>query len=322
MPRRISISQLVGDVRNGMGYSALSRKYRISREKLEGFLQTLVDKGALDQSEIDGMGSTAPTAVVEPAEILSSASESAPEQAEAPVGTKKSLSARARRYTISEFVKATEQKDRHEGLFEMEGDRILEVNLNGRVWIKMGSMVAYLGDVKFIREGVLEHGVGKLLKKKVSGEGTKLTKAQGKGTIYLADSGKKISILKLEGDSIFVNGNDILAFEDSIQWDIKLMKKVSSILAGGLTNIKLDGTGMVAVTTHYQPLTLQVTPTRPVVTDPNATVAWSGSLEPELKTDVSLKTFLGRGSGESIQMLFKGKGFVFIQPFEEVFFQG
>jgi uncharacterized protein (AIM24 family) len=43
---------------------------------------------------------------------------------------------------------------------------------------------------------------------------------------------------------------------------------------------------------------------------------------PEFKTDVSLKTFLGRGSGESIQMMFNGDGFVVIQPYEEVVFQG
>ncbi|MGB1110842.1 MAG: AIM24 family protein, partial [Gammaproteobacteria bacterium] len=56
----------------------------------------------------------------------------------------------------------------------------------------------------------------------------------------------------------------------------------------------------------------------PVVTDPNATIAWSASLEPEIIVQASLKTFLGRGSGETIQMSFKGSGFVVIQPYEEV----
>jgi len=60
---------------------------------------------------------------------------------------------------------------------------------------------------------------------------------------------------------------------------------------------------------------------QPVITDPNATVAWSGSLSPEFKTDVSLKTFFGRGSGESLQMVFGGDGFVVIQPYEEVYMQ-
>jgi uncharacterized protein (AIM24 family) len=78
---------------------------------------------------------------------------------------------------------------------------------------------------------------------------------------------------------------------------------------------------MVAITTHYDPLTLEVSPNQPIITDPNATVAWPGSLAPDLKTDISIKTFLGRGSGESIQMKFQGYGFVVIQPCEETYFQ-
>jgi uncharacterized protein (AIM24 family) len=112
-----------------------------------------------------------------------------------------------------------------------------------------------------------------------------------------------------------------LAFEDGIQWDIKMMRRISAMLAGGLFNVKLEGSGMIAITTHYDPVTLLVSPGKPVVTDPNATVAWSGNLQPEFKTDVSVKTFFGRGSGESIQMRFQGEGFVVVQPFEEVYFQ-
>ncbi len=225
------------------------------------------------------------------------------------------------RYTLDEFVQATGQKDRGEGLFELESDRMLEINLNGRVWTKMGSMVAYTGGVKFIREGVLEHGVGKLLKRAMTGEGARLTKAEGSGKVYLADNGKKVSILNLQGETIYVNGNDVLAFQDGIEWDIKLMRKIAGMMAGGLFNVKLSGNGMIAITTHYDPLTLRVTPESPVSTDPNATVAWSGTLQPEFKTDISIKTFLGRGSGESIQMLFRGNGFVVIQPQEEVYLQ-
>jgi len=225
------------------------------------------------------------------------------------------------RYSVDEFIEMTGQKDRGEGLFEMENDRMLELNLNGRVWTKRGSMVAYLGSVKFTREGILEHGVGKMLKKAVTGEGVALTKAEGQGKVYLADGGKKISIINLDNESIFVNGNDLLAFEDGIKWDIKMLKKVTGVMAGGLFNVKLDGSGMVAITTHYDPLTLRVTKDRPVFTDPNATVAWSGNLKPDLKTDISLKTLVGRTSGESIQMAFKGEGFVVIQPYEELPFQ-
>ena len=225
------------------------------------------------------------------------------------------------RYSLREFVDETGQKDHGQGFFELESPYMLEVNLNGMVWTKMGSMIAYVGNIKFVREGILEKGFGKMLKKAVTGEGTKLTKAEGHGRLYLADSGKRISILNLQNESIFVNGNDLLALEKDIEWDIKMMYSIAGMMAGGLFNVKLTGTGMIAITSHFQPMTLRVTPDQPVTTDPNATIAWSGGLTPEFKKDISLKTFFGRGSGESIQMHFRGNGFVVVQPFEEVYFQ-
>jgi len=223
------------------------------------------------------------------------------------------------RYSIKQFVENTGQRDLGQGKFELERDRLLEVNLDGRVWIKKGTMVAYNGDIRFTREGVLEHGLGKLVKKAVTGEGLSLTKAEGKGKLYLADTGKKVTILELDGQSIYVNGNDLLAFEETVQWDIRMMKRIAGFMSGGLFNVLLEGKGMVAITTHYDPLTLQVTKDRPVFTDPNATVAWSGNLQPDLRTDISLKTLVGRSSGESLQMAFTGEGFVVIQPYEEVY---
>lgn len=224
------------------------------------------------------------------------------------------------RYSINEFIQQTQQEDKNQGLFELETSRFLEVNLNGQVWAKAGSMVSYRGNIKFEREGILEHGIGKLFKKAFTGEGTSLMKATGNGKLYLADSGKKISVLHLVNESIFVNGNNLLAFEQTLNWDIKLMRRIAGMMAGGLFNVKIDGSGLAAITTHYDPLTLVVTPGNPVYSDPNATVAWSGNLEPEFVTDISFKTFLGRGSGESIQMKFEGNGFVVVQPYEEVYF--
>ncbi|HAN96849.1 MAG TPA: hypothetical protein DCQ98_05185 [Planctomycetaceae bacterium] len=225
------------------------------------------------------------------------------------------------RYSIEQFVQETRQQDRGQGLFELENDRMLEVNLNGQIWCKTGAMVAYVGQVKFEREGILEKGVGRLLKKAITGEGTKLTKATGQGQVYLADSGKTIQILQLNNESLFVNGNDLLAFEPQIDWDIKVMRKLTAVVAGGLFNVRLEGSGHVAISTHFEPLTLICRKGYPIRTDPNATVAWSGNLQPEFKIEASLKSFFGRGSGESFQMEFDGDGFVVVQPYEEVPFQ-
>ncbi|MEK4628328.1 MAG: AIM24 family protein [Solibacillus sp.] len=224
-------------------------------------------------------------------------------------------------YSLSEFVKTTQQDQMENDFFELETERVLEVNLNGEVWAKMGSMIAYVGNIKFERERMLEHGMSKMFKKALTGEGTSLMRAKGEGRLYLADQGKKVTIFELYNESLCVNGNDLLAFEKSIDWDIKLMRKMAGILSGGLFNVTLKGKGKVAITTHFEPLTLLVEPGEPVYTDPNATVAWSGNLQPEFVTDITFRTLIGRGSSESIQMAFSGEGFVIIQPFEEVYFE-
>ena len=224
-------------------------------------------------------------------------------------------------FTIQEFLAATAQRDEARGRFELENPHMLEINLNGQVRAKVGAMIGYVGNVKFTREGMLEHGLGTLLKKAVSGEGMTLMKVEGQGRVYMADKGKKIRILQLQEDTIFINGNDLLAFEETLKWDITLMRRVAGMLAGGLFNIKLRGSGLIAMTTHYEPLTLRVSPNEPIFTDPNATVAWSGSLTPEIVTNITFKTMLGRGSGEAIQMKFQGDGWVVLQPYEEIMMQ-
>lgn len=226
------------------------------------------------------------------------------------------------RYSLDAFRAHSVQKDKNEGVFELETDRFLEIHLDGMMWTKKGSMVSYRGDITFTREGMLEHGFAKFIKKFFTTEGMQLTKAEGRGILYLADAGKKVTILELNDDAICFNGNDVLAFEPTLEWDIRMMKSIAGMLSGGLFNVRVEGTGLVAFTSHYDPLTLPVTEKRPVYTDPNATIAWSGNLTPELKVDVSLKSFFGRGSGESLQMKFQGDGFVVIQPYEEVYQAG
>jgi uncharacterized protein (AIM24 family) len=219
--------------------------------------------------------------------------------------------------TLQEFLASTHEKDAGADAFELESPHLLEVRLNGLVWAKAGAMVARKGAVKFTRQGL-----GNLLKKAVSGEGMQLMKVEGQGRVYLADAGKKITLLRLAGESIFVNGNDVLAVESGIESRITMMRKVAGMLSGGLFNVRLSGHGIVAITSHYEPLTLPVNAqTGPVFTDPNATVAWSGGLAPEIITDISLGTLMGRGSGESIQLRFAGEGWVVVQPYEEVALQ-
>jgi hypothetical protein len=57
------------------------------------------------------------------------------------------------RYSIEEFVEKTEQQDKGQGLFELETERLLEINLNGQIWAKSGAMVSYRGQIKYLSMG-------------------------------------------------------------------------------------------------------------------------------------------------------------------------
>ncbi|MDR9500281.1 MAG: AIM24 family protein [Desulfurivibrionaceae bacterium] len=190
--------------------------------------------------------------------------------------------------SLAQFVKEIRAPEPGQGqsFFELEGDRLLRITLRGLVWLKRGSMVSWDGDIILARPSILGHGIYKFIKKVLSGQWFFLVRAEGAGRLFLADAGKQISILKLNQEAVFVNGNDLLAFEDSITWDIKMRNQGSNVMASGLFCVKLEGRGLVAVTTPYEPLTLKVPRARPILSDPNATAAWFHSSGGALKRGI------------------------------------
>jgi uncharacterized protein (AIM24 family) len=211
--------------------------------------------------------------------------------------------------TLGEFQETQSQE-----AFVLQNAKLLKVSLNQvTIQAKLGSMVAYQGDVSFEHAG--SGGVSRFVKKAVTGEGQSLMKMSGTGEVFLADQAQEIHLLKLENDAITVNGANLLAFDAGIDWDIERVQGVSGMLGGGLFNTKLTGTGWVAVLSDGSPVLLN-TGDAPTFADPNAAITWSSSVQTNIKTDIKLKNFIGRGSGESVQMAFQGAGWVLVQPSE------
>ena len=141
-------------------------------------------------------------------------------------------------------------------------------------------------------------------------------KMSGTGEVFLADTAQEIHLIKLENDSITCNSSNLLAFDADIDWDIKKVEGgMSGMLAGGLFNTKLEGSGWVALVSDGPPVLLN-TGDAPTFADPSAAITWSSGVATSVKTDVKLKNFIGRSSGESIQMAFQGTGWVLVQPSE------
>lgn len=199
--------------------------------------------------------------------------------------------------------------------FVLQNERMLKVFLKGTtIHARQGAMVAYQGNVDFKFKGA---GIGKFLKKAMTGESLNLMEVSGDGDVFFAHDASEIHLLYLENDSITCNGSNLLALEPSLQWDIKFNKGagLGGVMAGGLTNVVVTGTGWLALTAHGTPVVLQVD--RPTFTDTNATIAWSTGLSAGIrKSDSMLKSAIGRGGGELFQMAFTGQGWVIVQASE------
>jgi uncharacterized protein (AIM24 family) len=174
-------------------------------------------------------------------------------------------------------------------------------------------MVAYQGDVKFEHAG--SGGMSRMLKKAVTSEGTQLMKISGSGEVFLADMAQDIHLIKLENDNITANGANVLAFDAGIDWDIKRVEGASGALSGGLYNMELSGSGWIALVSDGPPLLIQLDGEQ-TFADPQAAITWSSGVSTSVKADVNVKTLIGRGSGETIQVGFSGSGWLLIQPSE------
>jgi uncharacterized protein (AIM24 family) len=199
--------------------------------------------------------------------------------------------------------------------FHKQNSKLLKVTLSGNtIQCKLGSMVAYQGNVTFEHAG--SGGMGKMLKKAMTGEGQTLMRVSGQGEVFFADQAQDIHLIYLENDFITVNGPNLLAIDSGIDWDIKKVSGgAAGMMAGGLFNTSLQGTGWVAILSDGPPVMLNVAEA-PTFADAQAAITWSSGVTTSIKTDFKMKNLIGRGSGESVQMAFSGQGWVLVQPSE------
>ena len=198
--------------------------------------------------------------------------------------------------------------------FRLQNSKLLKVELAGvEIQAKLGSMVAYQGDVSFEHAG--SGGLSRMIKKAVTNEGADLMKVSGTGEIFLADMAQDVQLLRLEDEAITANGPHVLAFDAGIEWDIKRVEGASGALSGGLYNMELSGTGNVALVSDGPPVLIQIDG-ESTFADPQAAITWSQGVSSSVKTDVNVKTLVGKGSGETFQLAFSGRGWLLLQPSE------
>lgn len=213
------------------------------------------------------------------------------------------------------FLKETLEPAAGRDRFDIVGQRLVRIDVQDEVWIKRGSVIAYQGDLRFHLEPVMQaegvHLETGPIRSALKREAVPLTRAVGHGCLYLANDGSHSRVLSLDDETIYVAAMDLLAFETTLDHEIRLLGEVG-LLAGGLLVVQLSGHGRIAISAHGEPLTLAVSPSDPVSTDPGATVAWTAGLWPELKTDLDAGSIIAHGGGQPIQMRFAGTGRVIV----------
>ncbi|MFI7234592.1 TerD family protein [Streptomyces cyaneofuscatus] len=181
------------------------------------------------------------------------------------------------------------------------------------VLARQGSMVMYQGKVDFGYKsaGFVGRAVGN-----ATGQEMQLMRCTGRGQVFLAEEGSYLHPIELQGDAICVSAESVLAFDESLQYEVRRVEG-HGIPGGALFTMQFQGTGTVIIKTHGTPVVLPVTPT--TFADCNAVVAWSAASQVIVSSQVRLRRNAYPGhSGETVNLQFRGApgNFIVVQPYE------
>ncbi|MFF7248470.1 AIM24 family protein [Embleya sp. NPDC008237] len=188
-----------------------------------------------------------------------------------------------------------------------------------------GAMLAYRGEVSFTPTTTGAQGVGGMIGRRLAGESVPLMKAEGDGTVMFGHAGRHVHLIQITGDTLHVEADRLLVFEDSLQQGTMFMGShggVRGMIRGqvtgqGLFTTTLTGHGWCGVLAHGGVIELPVQPGRSIHVDPQAYVAHRGQIDNRIGANVGWRDVIGRGSGEAFQLELSGTGTVYVQASEE-----
>ena len=203
--------------------------------------------------------------------------------------------------------------------FETINELTLKVTCSGNdvLYTKAGSFVAgeNQGEKNYRFEKLLlgpQNGLAQAalgsLKRRLTGENLPLMKVMfnGDSTTYYASYGQHIVIYKLAiGEVVSVESENILAFTQDCKYDVRFIG-TGIFSQKGLATSTLTGQGnnaYVAILSNGNPIVLSNIQNKNTISvDPDAVICWmsqNGYCDPQIKTDISWKNFIGQASGES-----------------------
>ncbi|NBM16104.1 AIM24 family protein [Streptomyces sp. GC420] len=195
----------------------------------------------------------------------------------------------------------------------LQNAKSVKYAVNGEMLARQGSMIAFRGNLQFERKG---QGIGGMLKRAVTGEGLPLMAVRGQGEAWFAHEAANCFIVDIEqGDALTINGRNVLCFDSTLSYEIKTVKG-AGMTGGGIFNSVFTGYGKLGVMCEGNPIVIPVSANQPVYVDTDAVVGWSAHLNTSLHRSQSIGSMIRGGSGEAVQLMLQGEGFVIVRPSE------
>ena len=195
-----------------------------------------------------------------------------------------------------------------------QNSKLVKVTLGPDALARRGSMVAYQGNVEFEYKG--SGGLRAMLESRLTGQGLKLMTCKGQGEVFLAEDASDLHIVELNGQRLCINANNVLAFDATLQTEVKRIES-PGLPGGGMFHLEVGGQGTVVVMTKGTPMTLMCQ--GPTFGDMNAVVAWTAGMRVSFNSQVRIsRTVYAGASSETETMQFMGMQghFVVVQPYE------
>lgn len=175
---------------------------------------------------------------------------------------------------------------------------LMEVDFSGKVFIKLGTIYSYSGNLTF------------WVKDKRPGARPALVIVTGTGRLILTDHDREITFMQVADEPVFVEPNHLLACEEGLQPRyIRLGDE-----EGGIEIVSLEGRGMVALSVASKPLPLTVKPGLPVSVPASSVIMWTGQLAPHVVVDPEVYAVVAASAGSSGRLLrLEGTGRILVE---------
>jgi hypothetical protein len=176
-------------------------------------------------------------------------------------------------------------------------NKLMEVAVAGKVFIKQGTIYSYGGNLTF------------WVKDRRPGGHPALVMITGHGKVILTDRDRAITFMRVEEAVLHVEPSHLLACEESLTPRYATVGEE----VPRLEFLALEGSGMVALSVGSKPLALEVTPDLPVSVPAASVICWTGRLTPHVVEDRHVYEVMLPSSSPATLMRLEGEGRILVE---------